>query len=89
MSLNSLPPWPISTRIPEQGHPTPEIGTTAGLVVISQTIPAETAKNLELGMTWAQQKLTQKGSQIEINPAENGWELNIRKKLQTQQHPTP
>ena len=48
-----------------------------------------TVKNLEPGMTREQQKLIQKGDQLEINPAENGWELNIRKKLQTQQHLSP
>ena len=34
-----------------------------------------TVKNLELGITREKQKLTQKGAQIEINPAENGWEI--------------
>ena len=57
-------------------------------MVILKTIIAVTVKNLELGMTREQQKLTQKGAQLEINPAENGWEINIRKKLQTQQHPS-
>ena len=32
-------------------------------------------------MTREQQKLIEKGAQIEINPAENGWELNIREKI--------
>ena len=50
---------------------------------------AVTVKNLEPGMIREQQKLTQNGAQLEINPAENGWGLNIRKKLQTQQHPSP
>ena len=52
-------------------------------MVIPQTIPAKTAKNLEPGMTKARQKLTQKGAQLEINTPENGWEINIREKLQT------
>ena len=76
-------------KIPAQGHPTPEIGTTAGLMVIPRTNTAETEKNLEPGMTREQNNLTQKGAQIEINPADNGWELNIREKLQIQQHPSP
>ena len=72
-----------------QIHPTPEIGTTAGLMVIPLEIPSETEKNLDMGMTRAQQNLIQKGYQLEISPAENGWELTIREKLQTQHHPSP
>ena len=34
-------------------------------------------------------KADKKGAQLEINPAENGWELNIREKLQTKQDPSP
>ena len=49
-----------------------------------QTTLAVTVKNLEPDMTREQQKLTQKGDQLEINPAYNGWELNIREKFQTQ-----
>ena len=75
MFPNSLPSWTISTKTPAQGHPTPEIVTNAGLMVINRTIQAETAKKLEPGMTRARKKLTQKGAQIEINLAENGWEL--------------
>ena len=52
-------------------------------MVIPLDIPAKTAKNLDLVMTRAQQKLIQKGPQLEINLAENVWELNIRKNLQT------
>ena len=50
-------------------------------MVIPIIIPSETAKNLEPGITRARQKLIQNGAQLEINPAENGWELNIRKKV--------
>ena len=57
-------------------------------MVIPLDIPAETDKNLDQGMTRAQQKLIQKGAQLETNPTENGWELNIRKNLQTQRHPS-
>ena len=89
MSTNSLPSLPTSTKIPAQSHPTPEVGTTAGLMVTPRDIPAKTDKNLEPGMPRAQQKLIQKWAQLEINPAETGWELNKRKKLQTQQHPSP
>ena len=49
----------------------------------------EIVKNLEPDTTRERQKMTQNGAQIEINPAENGWELNISKKLQTQKHPSP
>ena len=58
-------------------------------MVITLDITAENAKNLKLGMTRAQQKLIQKGDQIEIKQADNGLEINIRGKLQTQQHPSP
>ena len=57
-------------------------------MVIPIDTPAETAKNLDPGMTRAQQKLIQKEAQLYIIPAENGWELSTRKKFQTQQHPS-
>ena len=89
MSPNSLPSFPTFKKIPAQLHPKPDIGTTAGLMVIPLDIPAETAKNLDPGMIRAQQKLIQKGGQLYLSSAENGWELTIRKKLQTQQHHSP
>ena len=58
-------------------------------MVIPLDTPAETAKNLDPGMTRSQQKLILKGAQLDIIPVENGWELYIRKKVQTQQHPSP
>ena len=58
-------------------------------MVILMDTPADTAKNLDLGMTRAQPKLIQTGDQLYISPAENGWEISIRKMLQTQQHPSP
>ena len=48
-------------------------------MVILIVTPVETAKNLDPGMTRAQQKLIQKGSPLDICPAENGWEISIRK----------
>ena len=72
-----------------QSYPTPEVGITAGLVIIPLDTPAETAKNLDLGMKMAQQKLIQNGDQLDITPFDTGWELYISKKLQTQQHSSP
>ena len=57
-------------------------------MVIIMVIPAETAKNLDPGMTRAQQKLIQKGAPLDIIPAKNGWEVSMRKTFQTQQHPS-
>ena len=61
----------------------------AELMAILRNTLSVTVKKLEPGMTREQQKPTQNGDQLEINPAENGWELNILKNLQTQQHPSP
>ena len=70
MSSNSLPAFLDYTKTPAQIHPTPEIDTTAGLMVILLDTPAKTAKNLYPGMTRAQQKLIQKGAQLDIIQAE-------------------
>ena len=66
-------------KTPVQSHPTPEIVTTSGLMVITLNIPDETAKNLDTGITRTQQKLIKKVYQLEIIPGENGWELTIGK----------
>ena len=68
MSPNSLPSLTTYTKTPAQSHPTLEIGTNAGLMVIPMEIPFETAKNLEPGMTRAQQKLIQKGGSARNKP---------------------
>ena len=77
----------MSTKITAHGHPALEFGTTAGPTDTCQTTLAETVDTIEKGTTKEQQRLTQKEAQLEINPADNGWGLNIRKKLQTQKHP--
>ena len=56
-----------------QGHQSPEIGTTAVLVVILRTILAVTAKSLEPYMTREKQNLTQKGAHLEITQLRMAW----------------
>ena len=70
-------------------YPTPKLDTTAGPTDTCRTTLAVTVNTLKKFMAKEQQRLTPKESQLRINPAENGWGINIRKKLQTQQHPSP
>ena len=89
MSPNSLPSFPIYAKTPAQNHPTPEIGITAGLMAILLITPSKNAKKLNPGMIRATPTLIPKGDPLDISPAENGWELSIRKKFQTQHYPSP